>query len=192
MVRVSVAIHSRMPARHTVRTAARSPSTCRTSAASANATNGITAAFSKNSSPPKYTSTPVTAYRRRPVRTNSTASAHTQASAASIGSELSAAAHHANPGTASGVNSANVSGISSTWRHPRMTYSARNRASEASSCSSTRLTAGPVQSNGASRMITPATRKAAGITWPSWSSNRYDGDNRPWVPAFPMRIRSSQ
>ncbi len=109
-----------------------------------------------------------------------------------MGSEFSAAAHHAKPGTASGVNSANVSGSSTTHRQPRMTYSARNRASEASSWSTSKLIAGPVQSSGASRMIAPASRNAAGITWPSWSSNRYDGDSRPCVPALPMRIRSSQ
>src|ERR1700716_3878470 len=83
------------------------------------ATNGMTAAFSKNSSPPKYTSRPVAAYRWFPVRTSSTASAHTHASAASIGSEFSAAAHHANAGTPSGVNKANVRGNSSTGRQPR-------------------------------------------------------------------------
>jgi hypothetical protein len=84
-----------------------------------------------------------------------------------MGSEFSAAAHHANPGTASGVNSANVSGINSTHRRPTITYSARNSASEASSCSTTRLIAGPVHCSGANRVITPATRKAAGITCPS-------------------------
>ena len=120
------------------------------------------------------------------------ASAQTQASAASIGNEFSAAAHHANPGTPSGVNSAKVSGISSTGRQPRITCSARSSASEASNCSTSRLIAGPIQFNGASRVIAPATRKAAGMTWPSWSSNRYDGDSRPWVPARPTRIRSSQ
>ena len=99
-----------------------------------NATNGMTAAFSKNSRPPKYTSRPVTAYRWLPVRTSRIASAHTHASAASIGSEFSAAAHHANAGTASGVNSANVNGTSSTGRQPRITCSARSSASDASSC----------------------------------------------------------
>ncbi len=106
------------------------------------------------------------------MRTNWSASAHTQASAASIGSELSAAAHQANPGTASGVNSANVNGISSTGRQPRMTCSARSRASAASSASTIRLIAGPTQSRGASRVMAPASRNAPGITWPSWSSNR--------------------
>jgi len=38
----------------------------------------------------------------------------------------------------------------------------------------------------------PATRNAAGITWPSWSSNKYDGDSSPCVPARPIKIRSSQ
>jgi hypothetical protein len=126
------------------------------------------------------------------VRTSRIASALTHASAASIGSEFSAAAHHANPGTASGVKSANVNGISSTGRQPRITCSARSSDSEASSPSTTRLIAGPVQFSGASRVIPPARRKAPGITWPSWSSNRYDGDSKPWVPALPIRIRSSQ
>ncbi len=98
------------------------------------------------------------------MRTNRIASAHTQASAASIGSEFSAAAHHANPGTASGVNSANVNGTNNTGRQPRITYSARSNASDASSASTTRLTAGPTQFSGASRVITPATRNAPGIT----------------------------
>ncbi|CFE38153.1 Uncharacterised protein [Mycobacterium tuberculosis] len=120
------------------------------------------------------------------------ASAHTHASAASIGSELSAAAHHANPGTASGVNSANVNGIRSTGRQLDITYNARSNASDSSSCSTTRLIAGPVHTRGATRIMAPATRKAPGITWPSWSSNRYDGDNRPPVPALPTRIKSSQ
>ena len=158
----------------------------------ANATNGMTAAFSKNSKPPKYTSRPVTAYRWLPVRTNSTASPHTHASAASIGSEFSAAAHHANAGTESGVNNANVNGSSSTGRQPRMTCSARSSASDANNCSTTRLIAGPIQFNGASRVMPPATRNAPGITWPSWSSNRYPGDSRLCVPARPIRIRSSQ
>ena len=126
------------------------------------------------------------------MRTSRIASAQTHASAASIGSEFNAAAHHANPGTANGVNSAKVSGISSTGRQPRMTCSARNSDSEASSCSTTRLIAGPVHTSGANRVIAPATRKAAGIMCPSWSSKRYDGDSNPSVPAFPTRIRSSQ
>ena len=84
------------------------------------------------------------------MRTSRIASAHTHAIAASIGSEFSAAAHHANAGTPSGVNSANVNGISSTGRQPRITYSARSSASDASSCSTTRLIAGPIQFNGAS------------------------------------------
>ena len=46
-------------------------------------------------------------------------------------------------------------------------------ASDASSCSTTRLIAGPTQFSGASRVMTPATRNAAGMTWPSWSSKRY-------------------
>ncbi len=131
------------------------------------ATNGMTAAFSKNSNPPKYTSRPVAAYRWFPVRTSSTASAHTHASAASIGSEFSAAAHHANAGTPSGVNKANVRGNNSTGRQPRMTCSARSSASDASSCSTTRLIAGPIQFNGASRVMPPATRNAPGMTCPS-------------------------
>ena len=102
---------------------------------------------------------PSTAYRWLPVRTSSTASPHTHAIAASIGSEFSAAAHHANAGTPSGVNNANVNGSSSTGRQPRMTCSARNSASEANSCSTTRLIAGPTQFNGASRVMPPATRK---------------------------------
>lgn len=109
-----------------------------------------------------------------------------------MGSEFSAADHQANPGIPNGVNSANVSGTSSTGRQPRITYNARNSASDASNCSTTRLIAGHVHTSGASRMITPATRKAPGITCPSWSSNRYDGESRPWVPARPMRIKSSQ
>ena len=90
------------------------------------------------------------------------------------------------------MNSANVNGSSSTGRQPRMTYSARNSASDANSCSTTRLIAGPIQFNGASRVMPPATRNAAGMTWPSWSSNRYDSESRLWVPARPVRIRSSQ
>lgn len=52
----SAATHNRAPARHTAASADPSPAspvTWRSSAATANATNGITAAFSKNSSPPK-------------------------------------------------------------------------------------------------------------------------------------------
>src|SRR6478736_2003607 len=102
----------------------------------------MTAAFSKNNKPPRYTSTPDTAYRLLPVRTNSTASPHTHASAASIGSEFSAAAHHANAGTDSGVNNANVNGSSNTGRQPRMTCSDRSSANDANNCSTTRLIAG--------------------------------------------------
>ena len=157
-----------------------------------NATNGMIADFSKNSSPPKYASAPVSAYRRLPVRTSRIASAHTQASAASIGSEFNAAAHHAKPGTASGVNSANVKGTNNTGRQPRITCNARSSANDASAARISRLIAGPTQSRGDSRVMAPATRKAAGMTWPSWSSNRYSGDSRLWVPARPTRIRSSQ
>lgn len=92
----------------------------------------------------------------------------------------------------SGVNKANVNGISSTGRQPRITCSARNNASDASSCSTSRLTAGQVQSSGAARMMVPASRNAPGMRCPSWSSNRYDGASRLWVPALPIRIRSSQ
>ena len=63
----------------------------------------------------------MTAYRRLPVRTSRTASATAQASAASIGNEFSAAAHHANEGSVSGVNSAKHSGTSRTGRQPRIT-----------------------------------------------------------------------
>ncbi|PQM49415.1 hypothetical protein C1Y40_00357 [Mycobacterium talmoniae] len=82
--------------------------------------------------------------------------------------------------------------MSSTGRHPKITHSARSSASDASSCSTTRLTAGPAQSNGQHRVIAPASRNAAGMTCPSWSSSRYDDDSRSWVPARPIRIRSSQ
>ena len=101
------------------------------------------------------------------MRTNKIASAQTQASAASIGNEFSAAAHQANPGTPSGLNSAKISGTSRTGRQPRITYSARNNASDASSCNTTRLIAGPTQFSGANRVMAPATRNAAGMTWPS-------------------------
>ena len=126
------------------------------------------------------------------MRTNRIASAHTQAIAVSIGSEFSAAAHQAKPGTPNGVNNAKVNGINSTGRQPRITHSARSSASEASSCSTTRLTAGHVHTSGASRVIAPATRNAPGMTCPSWSLNRKSGDSREWVPAWPIRIRSSQ
>ena len=99
-----------------------------------------------------------------PVRTSRIASAHTHASAAIIGSEFSAAAHHAYAGTPSGVNSAKANGTSSTGRQPRMTHSARNNASDATNCSTMRLIAGPSQFNGASRVIPPAIRNAAGMT----------------------------
>ena len=98
------------------------------------------------------------------MRTNRIASAHTHAIAASIGSEFNAAAHHANPGTASGVNRANVNGTKSTGRQPRITCSARSSASDASNASTTRLMAGPNQFSGATRVMAPATRKAPGMT----------------------------
>ncbi|GFG99706.1 hypothetical protein MHIP_01900 [Mycolicibacterium hippocampi] len=61
------------------------------------------------------------------MRTSRIASAHTQASAASIGSEFNAAAHHAKPGTASGVNNANIKGANNTGRQPRITCNAQQR-----------------------------------------------------------------
>lgn len=133
----------------------------------ANATKGMTAAFSKNVNPRKNTSAPLRAYRWLPVRTNMIASAQTQAKAATIGSAFNAAAHHANAGRVSGEKSANVSGISSSGRHPRITCNARRIASDATSCSTSRLMAGPIQLNGATLAIAPATRNAAGMTWPS-------------------------
>ncbi len=54
------ASHRRSPRRQTSRTP-NDPVTYPSRATTANATNGITAAFSKNSSPPKYTTTPATA-----------------------------------------------------------------------------------------------------------------------------------
>ncbi len=107
------------------------------------------------------------------MRTNWIASAHTHAIAASIGSEFNAAAHQAKPGTASGVNKANVrGGTNNTGRQPRITCSARSSASDATSASTTRLIAGHSQSSGASRVMTPATGTRRGMTCPSWSSNR--------------------
>ncbi len=84
-----------------------------------------------------------------------------------MGSEFNAAAHQANPGIANGVNSAKVSGTSSAGRQPAITCSARNSASDASSWPTSRLSAGSHHCSGASREITPATRNAPGITWPS-------------------------
>ena len=81
-----------------------------------------------------------------------------------MGSEFSPAAHQANPGTVNGVNNAKVNGTNSTGRQPRIRYSTRSRASEASSCNTTRLRAGPNHCNGAIRVMAPATRNAPGIT----------------------------
>ncbi|SHV27302.1 Uncharacterised protein [Mycobacteroides abscessus subsp. abscessus] len=152
----------------------------------------MTTDFSKNSSPARNTPMAAAAYLRSPVRSSRTTSATNQHIAASIGSEFSAAAHHVNPGTARGVNSVKVSGTTSTGRQPRIAHSARSSASDASACKTTRLTAGQNQLRGANLVIMPASRKAAGMTCPSWSSNRYDGANRSCVPARPTRIRSSQ
>ena len=157
--------HSARPRCHTART--ESPQTWASRAATAKATNGMTAAFSKNNSVPKYTSTAEIRWRRLPVRTNRIASPHTHASPACSGSEFSPAAHHAKAGTVSGVNKAKVKGINNTGRRPRMIVSVRSSAREASSCSTSRLSAGKAQLNGASRVMAPATRNAPGMTCPS-------------------------
>ena len=101
------------------------------------------------------------------MRINRIASPHTHAIAATMGSALSAAAHQAKAGNPSGLKRANASGTNIAGRQPRTTYSTRSRASDATSCNTTRLTAGQIQSNGATLAIAPATRNAAGITCPS-------------------------
>ena len=192
-VRAPAGTHSTAPRRH-VRPSADHPSPRRyaSSVTTANATKGMTTDFSKNRSPPRNAHIAVTAYRRFPVRSSSTASATNQHVAVSIGREFSAADHQVKPGIASGVNSANVSGTRSTGRQPRITHSVRSSDRDANACMITRLSAGQNQFNGASLVRMPASKNAAGMTCPSWSSNRYDGENRPCVPARPTRIRSSQ
>ena len=62
--------------------------------------------------------------------------------------------------------------ISTVQKRGAAIIKARGLSSAASAASTTRLSAGPTQFRGASRVIVPASRNAAGITWPSWSSNR--------------------
>jgi len=68
----------------------------------------------------------------------------------------------------------------------------RQTAHATAVASTTSVIAAGHQCVGASTVVSPATKNAPGMKWPSWLWVRYSHPNTLWVEARPIRIKSSQ